>query len=184
MQNQQPQTPYTIQPSVANAQSATQTPITNGNSVGVLPMKFHNFYSIALIVCGSFSVLTAIASLFLENVEFAGILSFIMAIYMIIEGILLFKRKKVGNVMRLIGNIYGIVTHIGEIVLGIGTAIICLFGKELLEQIGDELLNEIGGLINVFGIIFAAVCIIAGITGIIINALIIKYYKKRKIMFN
>ena len=143
-----------------------------------LGMTFNIIYAIFLIASGALSVLSGLLLMFQEGGAGSGIFSMLCAVYPILTGIFLIKRMKAGYIMRLINNIFGFISGGFSILTGImliaGGGII----TAMLEGIeGAELILGILGGLGI-GVIIGA------IIGIIINILVMKYYGKRKHMFN
>lgn len=139
-------------------------------------MVFHTVYSVWLLISGIMSVLSAFGVLFSEDGAIPGVISILSSAYMITMAILLLKRMKAGNVMRLINNITGFVSAAGFVVLGV---LLILLGVGIsAADIGDE------GILTGLGLVFGVSLIIGAIIGSVINILVMVYYKKRKHMFH
>lgn len=169
-QYQQPQ--YGVQQS---PYGAPQGNFANNSQIG---MTFNIIYAIFLIASGAMSVLSGLLLMFQEGGAGGGIFSILCAVYPILTGIFLIKRTKAGYIMRLINNILGFVSGGFSILTGImlvaGGGII----TAMLEGVeGAELILGILGGLGI-GVIIGA------IIGIVINVLVMKYYSKRKHMFN
>ena len=154
---------------------APQNNFANNSQIG---MTFNVIYAIFLIASGALSILSGLLLMFQEGGAGSGIFSILCAVYPILTGIFLIKRTKAGYIMRLINNILGFVSGGFSILTGVmliaGGGII----TAMLEGVeGAELILGILGGLGI-GVIIGA------IIGIIINVLIMKYYSKRKHMFN
>lgn len=145
-----------------------------------MPMNFHLFYSIVLLCIAIMGLLSTIVCLFLEDYIVLSFATFLPSALLLTTSILLLMKNKVGNVMRLILNIFLIVRH--SIILI--SLFICglIFGiLFILAIIAAEASEMVGVAIIMF--IVVAIWSILEIGNIVINGLIINYYNKRKHMF-
>lgn len=140
-----------------------------------MPMAFHNFYKWLLVVLGALSLIPFITSL---GSDYATILSstLVSAGLNIVTGICLMKMNKAGKALQSIVNIFNIIS--GALEIGAGL-LVMLFGNLIGSAIGDSVGSLTTGIFAIFGVIF----LVIGIVTIIINACILKYYKKRKHLF-
>lgn len=180
MQNQYPNNQYQNQQyGIHNQQNyinqPTSYPTFNNNSE--LPMKFHTFYSIILLIAGGMSILSAIGTFFMEGFAAVGTSTILGAIYTLLTGIFLLKRMKTGNIMRLISNICGIVSGGFAIMGGLAGIIFSAAIEQLF--VGTKL----EGMFAILGIGISIGVVVGAIIGIIINIIAMRYYSKRKHMF-
>lgn len=179
-------TPYNNQYPNTNQQSPYSTPYNSGYAAPTSPiyqqnpnmsMTFNVVYSIYLIVSGALSVMSAFGLLFSSETMFFAIISLLFAAFPILTGVFLLQRKKAGNIMRLINNIYsfayaGMFMIMGALLIVGGSTFTSFF--EGVE--GVEILTTLGVAVGVCAIIGA-------IIGIALTVLIMVYYHKRKHMF-
>lgn len=181
MQNQYPNNQYQNQQyGIHNQQNYINQPTnypSSFNNNSELPMKFHIFYSIILLISGGMSILSAIGTFFMEGFAAVGASAILGAVYTLLTGIFLLKKMKAGNIMRLISNICGIVGGAFSILGGFA----CIIFSAVIEQLFVG--TELEGVFAVLGIGISIGVIVGAIIGIIINIIVMRYYSKRKHMF-
>ena len=173
--NQYPnqQTPYSTP--YNTGYTAPTTPLyQNGPD---MPMTFNTVYSIYLLISGALSALSAFGMLFSSDGVGSGIFSLLLSAYPILTGIFLMQRKKAGNIMRLINNIYGFFCAGVLVIVGV---LFMAGGGLLTSMIGSV---EGAEMLTALGVGVGIGLIIGAIIGIVLNILIMKYYSKRKHTF-
>lgn len=138
------------------------------------PMAFHNFYKWYLMVIGGLTALSSLVSLISEK-SGTYALPLVVAALSFLAGLFLYQNKRNGFVLQKVRNIIGIV---GCSLMAI-MSLICIFSGGAIATMLDEIGSIAGGAFMVFGIILLIVA--AG--GIVVDALVLKYYEKRKHFF-
>ena len=146
-----------------------------------MPMKFHTFYSIALIVIAILTLLTSIVGLFFEDYVILSCFRFLPATAWLVTGILLLSRNKAGKILLLILNILEIAKHAYVFTMSLVAGILFFVVLFLIATAGE--LETIIALALIFGLAILLMLAFA-VGNIVINILIINYYNKRRHMFN
>ena len=151
-----------------------------------LGMTFNTVYAVLMLVSGGFSVLNALTTMFSEGGLGMGIIYLLLAAFNVATGIFLLKRTKVGYIMRLIDNIWSFVVGGFGVIGGIMIMVGSIAGSGLLASIfeGVEGMEVASGMLGTIGAILGVIAIIGSAVSIVLNILIMKYYKKRKHLFN
>lgn len=137
-------------------------------------MSFHSFYKWYLMIVGGLSGISAIVSL-LTSREGYSIVPLGMAVLSFLAGLFLYQNKKAGFVMQKVRNIINIVGYSFTAIM----SLICIFGGGAIAAVLDEIGAIAGGAFIIIGIILLLIA--AG--GIVVDALVLKYYEKRKYIF-
>lgn len=164
-----------------NLNFQSQNPINNHNYNYNIPMKFHFVFCILLFIAAFTNAIEVIMSI--TEIGSLSIIALFLCPFNIITGIFLLKRKKAGNIMRLISNIIGIITPL----ITLGTSAFLFVVAMLFKAIADELsatLGEIFLRLTEVGLMLFIPIFILIIAIISINIISIIYYRKRKHMFN
>ena len=141
-----------------------------------LSMKFHNFYKWWLTIIGALSLIPAFLFVGGDSISIS-VSTFLIATLNLATGICLMQMMKAGKIMQTIINVLGIISNS----LGGLTSLLCIFcGGLFVKYLSGEFGSLTGGVFVIIGIILLISCI----AGIIINACILKYYGKRKHLFN
>ncbi len=154
----------------ASQNAPVQTPVIINQPVANMPMAFNNFYKYFLIVIGALSILGILA-----NKDKVSLAAMLVPAYEIVTGILLIGWFKAGYIMTKIMNIFNIISG------GIGCVVSLLFAV-----IGGAAVSYFDDLASVGGAIVTVICVsllIGFAISIVINALILRYYNKRKEYF-
>lgn len=141
-----------------------------------LPMAFHNFYKWYLVIIGALALIPAFMSIGGDGAALSTS-TIISSGLNIAAGICLMKMMKAGKIMQTIINVLGIIGS------SFGTLLSLFFifgGGMIAGLIGDTAGSVTGGVFIVLG----AIMLIAFVASIVINACILKYYGKRKHLFN
>lgn len=145
-----------------------------------MPMKFHTFYSVMLIIVAVLTLLTSIVGLFFEDYVILSCLRFLPAIAWIVTGILLLSRNKAGRILLLILNILEIAKHVYVFAMSLLAGVLFFVILFLIATTGE--LETIIALALIFGFCILLMMAMA-IGNIVVNGLIIRYYSKRSHMF-
>lgn len=187
MQNNQynqynPYNPYQSSNTPNNYQQPYQNQFNNdlGKDYNI-GMVFNTIYSIILLVFSAMCLTDVFIFFFSDLIGIAIILLFVMA-FNIVTGILLLKRKRAGNIMRLIGNLCSLIGSILFMLCNVLIAILLLVGGSGL--MGSSEYGEIGLVFVGIGIWIIIAFAITSIISIVVNIVIMRYYRKRKHMFN
>lgn len=145
-----------------------------------LSMTFNTLYAIWLLF-SAFSNITSVISMLSISSEYSyGILGFIFSliplIYLTVTGIFLLKKTKLGYILCKIRNIFNIIAYS---FIAIASVILIIFSAANADYFAVED-GTLAPLFIVLGIIFVVACAIT----IVLNIVVMKYYKKRKHLFN
>lgn len=142
-----------------------------------LPMNFHHFYKWYLMITGCLSALSCLMTLFSRDGSGFSPIALLNAGLSIATGICLYKMISAGKVLQMIKNIL-------EIISGSIVTLLSLFlifgGGTIAAAVENSMMSVAGGVFVVFGFI----CLLIGVGAIVANALILKYYSKRKHLFH
>lgn len=150
---------------------------TEGQFNPQLPMSFHNFYKWYLIVVGVLALIPAFLGFGSDSGNSISFTVLANSALNIATGICLMKMMRAGKICQTVINILNIIKG-SCMSLASLLFIFCggLFGKYLE-----------GSLASLTGGVFAGIGIgilIVAVAIIVINACILKYYEKRKFLFN
>ena len=147
-------------------------------------MVFHLIYTILLLFSGGSTLSSCIISTFyyIYQEEYWLILfmipAFFSGAYLLITGLLLYKRKRAGNVMRIIHCICTLVSNTFLFFAGGICIVLLLYFKDSFAS------HEMYLLFSTFGIVISIFLIIGALLSIAFHIIVMVYYKKRKHMFN
>lgn len=173
-----PQQPYAqsyVQPQTPlEAHRANSRVVAPNMAMPAPSLSFHSFYKWYLMIVGGLSGISTIVSL-LTSREGYSIVPLGMAVLSFLAGLFLYQNKKAGFVMQKVRNIINIVGYSFTAIM----SLIWIFGGGAIAAMLDEISAIAGGAFMIIGIILLLVA--AG--GIIVDALVLKYYEKRKYIF-
>lgn len=140
-------------------------------------MAFHNFYKWWLVVIGALSLLSAFMSLGSDSGTSISISTFLGAALNISTGICLMKMMNAGRILQTVVNVLKIV---GSSVTGLASLLFIFCGGMFGKYLEGSLATLTGGVFAIIGIVL----LVGSIASIVISACILKYYGKRKFLFN
>ena len=162
-QSYQPQTPL-------EAHRAGNGAVAPNMVMPSLSMSFNNFYQWYLMVIGGFSGLSCLVSL-LNSDGSVTVASLVSAALSFCAGFFLYRKSKAGFILQKVRNVLNIVANS---FLALFSLVWILGGGTVLASLDN--FRAAGGAFIVIGIILLLIA--AG--GIVVNALVLKYYQKRK----
>lgn len=140
-------------------------------------MAFHNFYKWWLVVIGTLSLLSAFMTLGSDSGPSFSVSAFLGATLNVATGICLMRMMNAGRILQTVVNVLKIV---GSSVTGLASMLFIFCGGMFGKYLEGSLATLTGGVFAIIGIVL----LIGSIASIVISACILKYYGKRKFLFN